>query len=191
MKCVWNSNFFTRQATAKIFFLLHSTYKGNAPYWVWFGLDNSKTQSITSTLRILYSRKSQISVWKTKFCRQAIAKVLFVIHSTYTGDTLFRVWLNLNNLLTQWKRTIFKIHYSRNSKSSIWNAYEIVTFLLGKLQQKNFFLLHSTYKGYAPYWVWFVLDNSKTQSITSTLKIRYSRKSQISVWKTNFFVGKL
>ena len=59
--------------------------------------------------------------------------ILFVLQSNYKGDTSYRVWFNLNNFLTQWKWTILKIPYSRNSKSSVWNAYEILTFLLGKL----------------------------------------------------------
>ena len=57
----------------------------------------------------------------------------FVLHSTYTGNTTLWVWFDLNNSLTQWKRLIFKIRYLRNSKISVWNAYEKLTFFLGKL----------------------------------------------------------
>ena len=70
------------------------------------------------------------------FTRQAIAKNPFFLHSNNTGDTPFRVWLDLEIFLTRWERTIFKIPYSRNSKTFVWNPYELVTFLLDKLWQK-------------------------------------------------------
>ena len=191
MKCVWNTNFFTRQATAKTFFLLHSNYKGNTPYWVWFGLDNSKTQSLASTLKIRYSRNSQISVWKPKFCRQAIAKVLFVLHCTFTGDALFRVWFNLNNLLTQWKKPIFKIPYSRILKSSVWNTNFFTRQAIAKIPSVQ----HSSYTGDTPGPVSFHLDNSMTQSKRTIFKICYSRNSKSSVWNAyeilTFLLGKL
>ena len=36
---------------------------------------------------------------KNLWARQAIAKISFVLHSTYTGDTPHRVWFDLNNSL--------------------------------------------------------------------------------------------
>ena len=45
------------------------------------------------------------------FPRQAIAKILFVLDSKYTGDTPYRVWFDLDNSLTRWKRPIFKMIY--------------------------------------------------------------------------------
>ena len=48
----------------------------------------------------------QIYVWTNNFFpRQAIAKILFALHSNYTGDTPYRVWLNLENSLNRWKVT--------------------------------------------------------------------------------------
>ena len=52
-------------------------------------------------------RNSQNFVWKIFW--QAIAKSLFVLRSTYTGNTPYKVLLHLNNSLTQWKRSIFEI----------------------------------------------------------------------------------
>ena len=47
------------------------------------------------------------------FPRQAIAKITFILHSSYTGDTQYRVWFYLDNSLTRLKRPFFKIrHYS-------------------------------------------------------------------------------
>ena len=63
-------------------------------------------------------------------------KHLFALHSHCIGDTSYRVWFDLDNSLTRWKRHIFKITFSRNSKSSVWNP----TFFLGRLNQKYFLL---------------------------------------------------
>ena len=76
-----------------------------------------------------FSMKNQL------FSRQAIPKIRSVLHSEYTWDTPFRVWFDLNNSLTRWKRPIFKINCSRNSQI----PYEKLTFFLGKLYQKFFF----------------------------------------------------
>ena len=71
------------------------------------------------------------------FARKAIPKILFTLHFLYTGDTPYQFWLDLNNSLTRWKRPIFKIPCSRNSKVPC----EILTFFLGRLCQK-FFLFY-------------------------------------------------
>ena len=43
-KTVRKTKFFPTQATAKIRFVLHSIYKGDIPYQVWFNLNNSLTR---------------------------------------------------------------------------------------------------------------------------------------------------
>ena len=82
-----------------------------------------------------FSMKNQL------FSRQAIPKIRSVLHSEYTWDTPFRVWFDLNNSLTRWKRPIFKINCSRNSQI----PYEKLTFFLGKLYQNFifFYTLHT------------------------------------------------
>ena len=73
--------------------------------------------------KIPFSRNSKSSLWNTNFFpRQAIPKILFVLHFNYTCDTRCWVWFDLDNSLTRWKRPTFKIPFSRNSKSSIWNT---------------------------------------------------------------------
>ena len=80
---VWRTNFFPRQAIAKILFVLDSRYTVDTPYRVWFDLDNSLTRRKRPIFKIRYLRNSQISVWKNNFFpRQATAKILFVAHST-------------------------------------------------------------------------------------------------------------
>ena len=147
------------QAIPKILFVLHSTYPGDTAYRVWFDLDNSLTRWNRPIFKIRYSRNSQISVRNTNFFpRQAIHKILFVLHSTYPGDTAYRVWFDLDNSLTRWNRPIFKIRYSRNSQISVWNT----NFFPRQTIPKILFVLHSTYPWDTPYQVWFTLDNSMT-----------------------------
>ena len=136
--------------------------------------------------------KTKSSVWNTDFFpRQFIPKILFAFHFHYTGDTPYRFWFDLKTSLTRWKRPIFKIPFSRNSKV----PYEILTFFLGKLY-KNFFLFYTlitlvildTRTGGTPQRVWFDLDNSSTRWKRFIFKIRNSRNSQNSVWKPNYFL---
>ena len=120
---VWNTNFFPRQPIAKIIFVLHSNYTGDTPYRVWFDLDDSLFWWKRPIFKIGYSGNTQISVWNTNFFpRQPIAKIIFVLHSNYTGDTPYRVWFDLDDSLFWWKRPIFKIGYSGNTQISVWNT---------------------------------------------------------------------
>ena len=128
---------------------------------------------------------------KPAFLLGKLYQKFFVLHSNYNNDTPYRVWFGLHSSWTRSNRPIFKIPYSRNSKNSVWNPYEILTFFTRQIIAKTFFVLHSTYTGDTKCRNWFGLDNSKTQSITTTIKFRFSRSSQISVWKLIFFVGKL
>ena len=65
------------------------------------------------------------------------------------------------------KKPIFKIPFSRNSKSSVWNP----NFFPGQAKQKIFYALHSHYTGDTPYPVWFDLDNSLTRCKRIIFKI--------------------
>ena len=119
--------------------VLHSRYPWDTPCRVWSDLDNSLTQWNRPIFKIRYLRNSQISVWNTNFFpRQAIPKILFVLPSTYPGDTPYRVWFDLNNSLTRWKRPIFKFLIRENRKF----PYEKLTFFLAELHQK-FFLFYT------------------------------------------------
>ena len=105
---VWKPIFFPRQARSKTFFALHSYYAGDTPYRVWFDLDNFLTRWKRTIFKILFSRNSKSSVWKPNFFpRQAKPKILFALHCNYTGDTQYRVWFDLDNSLTRWKRIFF------------------------------------------------------------------------------------
>ena len=85
-----------------------------------------------------------------------MVKVLFLLHSTYTGDAPFQIRLNLDKFLAQSKITRFDIRYSQISQI----LYENPTFLLGKLYQKILFVLYSNYTGDTPCQVWLDFDNS-------------------------------
>ena len=110
--------------------------------------------------KILNSPNSYNSVWKTKFLpRQAIAKILFLLPSTYTGDTSYQELFNLDKFLNQSKIARFKIRYSRTSKFWPEMRKKYLHFFLVKLQQK----LPLTYTGDTLFRVCFNLNNFLTQ----------------------------
>ena len=107
---VRKTNFFPRQAIAKIPFVLDSRYNGDTIYRGWSTLKKFLTIRKRSIFKIRYSRNSQISVRKTNFFpRQAIAKILFVLHSRHPWYTQYPVWFTLDNSLTRRKRPILKL----------------------------------------------------------------------------------
>ena len=53
----------------------------------------------------------------------------FALHFHYTGDTPYRVWLDLDNSLTRWNRPFLKFLFRKVQKI----PFEILTILLGKL----------------------------------------------------------
>ena len=131
--------------------------------------------------KIRNSRNSQNSVWKPNFFLGPFFQFFFALQFHYTGDTPYRVWFDVDNSLTRWKKPIFEIPFSRNSQNSVRNP----NFFRGQLYQ--FFALHSRYTGDTPYRVWFDLDNSLTRWKKPIFKIPLSRNSQNSVRKPNFF----
>ena len=84
----------------------------------------------------------EINVRKANFFpRQAIPKILFVLHSRYTWDTPYRVWIDLDNSLSRRKRPIFKIRYLRNSQISVRKTNFFPTQAIPKI----LFVLDSSY----------------------------------------------
>ena len=135
-----------------------------------------------------YLRNWQISVWKPNFFpRQAIAKILFVLQSSIPWDTRFRVWFDLDNSLTRWKRPIFKISYLRNSKISVWKP----NFFPRQAIAKILFVLKFSYPWDTRHRVWFDLDNSLTRWIGPFLKFIIRNNSKFPYEKLTFFLGKL
>ena len=133
------------------------------------------------------SRNSQNSVWKPNFFpRQNIPKKLFCFTLSLRWWYTILSLVCLNNSLTRWKRTSFKIPFSRTSKV----PYGIPTFFLCKSYQK-FFLLYA--------FITLVILHTKFGLILTTpwpgekelfskfAKIRNLRNSQNFVWKPNFF----
>ena len=144
-------------------------------------------ESFFKILKIRTSRNSQISVWKPNFFpRQAKPNTLFAVHSHYTGDTQYRVWFDLDNSLTRWKRPIFKIPFSRNLKSSVWEPI----FFPRQAKPNTLFALHFYYTGDSHYRVWFDLDNSLTRWKRIIFKTRenlqFAKLAKLRI-KTHFF----
>ena len=81
--------------------------------------------------------------------------------------------------MTQSKRTIFEIWFSRNSKSYLRNT----NFFARQAIPKIVLVLRFNYTGDTPCQVWFDLDNFLTQSKITIFKIRYSKNAQNSVRK--------
>ena len=107
-------------------------------------------------LKIRTSRNSQISVWKPNFFpRQAKPNTLFALHFHYTGDTPYRIWFDLGNSMTRWKRIFFKIR--KNSQFEKFAKFRMKThFILGKLYQQLFCITLSLHWWYSiPSLVWF------------------------------------
>ena len=179
----WNPNFFSGQGIP--FFSLHSHFTGDTPYRVWFDLDNSLTL-FSKFSKIPNSRNLQNSVWKPNFFpRQAIPTILFASDSHYSGDTPFRVWFDLENSITRWKRPSFKILFSGNSKSSVWSTNFFRTRYM-----HFFFALRSHYTGDTAYRVQFDLYNSLTRwkrIIFEILKNSQLAKFAKFRMKTQFF----
>ena len=67
------------------------------------------------------------------FSQASYNKILFVLHSDYNGDIPYRLWLDLNNFLSQWERPFYQNTYSNLfEKKNRKFAYENLTFFLGK-----------------------------------------------------------
>ena len=148
------THFLAREAIPKILFVLRFNYTGDNPCWVWLICKApwpDEKDLFLKFLKIRNSRNSQNSVWRTNLLpRQAIAKILFLLHSTYTGDTPFQVWFNLDIFLIQSKITIFKILTSRNSQISVWKSN-----CLARQANRKFFLFY-TLIILNPCWLWLI-----------------------------------
>ena len=179
---------FFSDASSTSFFALHCQYTGDTQYRVWFDLDNSLTRWSGTFLKfskIRNSRNSQYSVWKPKFFLGTLYQKFFALHSHYTGDTQYRVWFDLDNSLTRWKRFFLKtLKISQFAKFAKFRMKNY--FFLAKLYQQ-LLALHCHYIGDNPYRVWFDLDNSLTRWKKPIFKIPFSRNSQNSVRKPTFF----
>ena len=123
------------------------------------------------------------------FPRQAIPKTFSALHCHYTGDIQCRVWFDLDNSLTRWKRIFFKI--PKNSQFVKLAKFRMKThFSSYASYTNNFFALHSHYTDDTHYRVWFDLDNSLTRWKRIIFKIleksQFSKFAKIRM-KTRFF----
>ena len=148
---------FPRQAIPKILFILHLRYTWETPYQIWFNLDNSLTRWNFYLFENRISDQVDISDWsKNFFPRQAIPKILFVLHLRYTWETPYQIWFNLNNSLTRWNFYIFENRISDQVDISDWST----NFFPRQAMPKILFGLHYRYTWDTPCHIWFNLDNS-------------------------------
>ena len=130
-----------------------------------------------------YSLISQNFVWKLNFFpRQAMPKKFFALHFQYIGDTPYRVWIDLNNSLTTWKRTIFKVRYSLNLQNYVWKPNFFPRLAMPTILFPHtlitLVMLHTEFG-----LIWTTWQHEKK----TIFIVRYSLNSQNSVWKPNFF----
>ena len=118
---VWNTNFIPDKVYQTFFcFTLSLHWWYSIPSLVWFGqlLDPMK-KIFLKLSKFRNSRNSQNSAWKITFFLGQLYQQLLALHCHYIGDTPNRVWFDLDNSLTRWKKPIFKIPFSRNSQNSV------------------------------------------------------------------------
>ena len=193
---VWKPNFFIRQAIPEILSALHSHYTGDTQYRVWFDLDNSLTRCKRIIFKIL--KKSQFAKFakfrmKTNFFLSTLYQKFFALHSHYTGDTPYRVWFDLDNSLTRWKATIFKI--LKNSKFAKFAKFRMKNHFSPRQALPTTFFLYTlitlvilnTEFGL----VWTTPWCAEKEFFLKFSKTRNSRNSQNSVCKPNFFLSTL
>ena len=191
------THFFPRQAKEKILFALHYHYTGDTQCRDWFDLGNSLTRWKTIIFKILknpqYANFAKLRMKNHFSPRQALPTIFFSLHSHYTGDTKYRIWFGLDNSLIRWKRIFFKIlknsqfakfaklrmknHFSpRQALPTTFFLYTIITLVI---LNTEFGL------------IWTTPWPDEKQLLLKFSKIRNSRNSQNSVWKTIFLLGKL
>ena len=180
---------FFRTRYSKNFFALHSNCTGEIQWRVWFDLEKSLTRWKRIILKIRknshFAKSAKFRMKTQIFPRQAIPKVLFDLHSYYIGDTPYRVWSDLDNSLTRWRRPIFKTPFLRNSKSSVWNT-NFFPWQAGPI-----FLLYTLITLVILYTkfglIWKTAWPDEKELFLNFSKIRNSRNSQKSVWKPKVF----
>ena len=137
------------------------------------------------------SRNSQNSVWKPIFFpRQAIPKTLFALHTHYAGDTPYRVWFDLDNSLTRWKRSFLNFLFREIQKV----PYEILNFFR-KRYTKIFFCftlsLHWWYCIPSLVWVGQLLVPMKKNYFLKSQKFALREIRKTLYENPIFFPGKL
>ena len=137
-----NPIFFPRQAKLYqfILFALHSHYTGDAPFWIWFDLDNSLNRWKRPVFEIPFLRKSEVLYEKlTFFLGKSYQKfflpctlVTMVILHTMFGLIVTTPWPDEEELFINSQK--FAIREIRKI------SFENPIFFLGKLSYTKIFL---------------------------------------------------
>ena len=190
---VWKPNFFLGALKQIFFFAFYSYYTGDTPYRVWFDLDNSLTR--WKKIKILknsqFAKFAKFRMKTQLFPRRAQPNFFFALHSHYTGDTPYRVWFDLDNSLTRWK----KIKILKNSQFAKFAKFRMKTQLFPRRTQPKIFLLYTLITQMILHTafglIWTTPWPDEKDFFFKFSKFRNSRNSQNSVWKTFFFLGTL
>ena len=133
---------------------LHWWY--SIPSLVWFGqlLDPMKKIFFLNSQNFAIREIRKIP-YENPIFFQGKLYVFFALHCHYTGDIQYRVWFDLDNSLTRWKRFFLKFSKNLNSRNS-QNSVSKPNFFLGTLYQKLFCFTLSLHWWYSiPRLVWF------------------------------------
>ena len=133
----------------------------------------------------------QLSVWNANFFpSQAIPKIRFVWRSSNTGDTPCQVCFDLHISLTRWKRPIFKICYSRNSKISVLNTNIFPRQAIPKIPFFSMLYLHSGYWIPSMVRFWQILDLIKMTYFQKSLFAKFANFLKFPYDIPTFFLAK-
>ena len=167
---VWKPTFFLSKLNQKFF--LHNTVITLVKLHTAFGLIWTTPWPDAKELflkfsKIRNSRNSQNSVWKPNFFLSTLFQFFCLTLSLHWWYSIPRlVWFR-QLLNTMKKKPIFKIPFSRNSKSSEWKPNFFPRQAIPKILSD----LHPHYTGDTQYRVWFDLDNSLTRCKRIIFKI--------------------
>ena len=119
------------------------------------------------------------------FSQASYTNNFFPLQSHYTGDTPCRVWLDLDNSLTRWK-----IPFSQNSKSSVWNSIFFAWQAIPKIDfafTVFILLILNTEFGL----IWIIPWPYEKELFLKFAKIAIREIREIPYENPTFFVGKL
>ena len=141
-------------------------------------------------LKFLFREVQKVPYEILTFFLGKLCQNFFALHSLYTVDTPYWVGFDLDNSLTRWKRTIFKIR--KHSQFAKFAKFRMRTQLFSQASYtKKFFCFTLSLRWWysIPRLVWFaqLLNPMKNTFI----RISFFAKLKKSVWNTNFFADKV
>ena len=136
-----NPIFFRGQLYQFFCFTLSLHWWYSIPRLVWFGqlLNPMKKNCFWNSQKFAIREIRKIPYGNPTFSWTRSTKIFFALHSHYTGDTPYRVWFDLDNSLTRWK----KVKILKNSQFAKFAKFRMNTQLFPRRALPKIFLLYS------------------------------------------------